>query len=120
MKALFDKYELALKSCGEALDVFKSARDEATNIVNDIVKKMQAEKGYVKFAYGHRPDLYGDVGEITYIRYNYERENLQFLRRADNVKPESKKVEWLPLWLYCSYLDCYERIIYELKNIAEK
>ena len=120
MKALFDKYELTLKSCGEALKVFESARDEARNIVIDIVKKMQVEKGYIKFAYGHRPNLWGDVGEITYIKYDYDIEELYFLRRADNVKPESKKVQWRTLRIYCNFLHCYEGLIYELKNIAEK
>ena len=120
MKALFDKYDLTLKSCREAIDVFKSARNEARNIVVDIVKELQVEKGYVKFAYGHRPNLFGEVGEITYIKYDYEDDRLLFLRREDNVKPESKKVNWLSLWLYCDFTECYERIIYQLKNIAEK
>ena len=120
MKALFDKYELTLKSCREAIDVFISARDEARNIVIDIVKELQVEKGYVKFAYGHRPDLHGDVGEITYIKYDYEKEELLFLSREDNVKPESKKVQWHTLRIYCGFLQYYESIIYQLKNIAEK
>ena len=123
MKTLFDNYELALKSCGEALDAFRIAQDEARSYVITIVKKLQTEKGYVKFAYGHRPAIYGfecDLGEIAYIRYDYEVAELQVLSRKQNVKPESKKACWKTLRLECSFLYCYESIMYELRNIIEK
>lgn len=123
MKTLFDNYELSLKSCGEALDAFHIARNEARSIVSDIVKKLQTEKGYVKFAYGHRPAIYGfecDLGEITYIRYDYEEKELQVLTRKQNVKPENKNVYWKTLSIECGCLCCYESIMRELRNIVEK
>ena len=123
MKTLFDNYELALKSCGEALDAFNIARDEARSYVITIVQKLQTEKGYVKFAYGHRPAIYGfgcDLGEITYIRYDYEVAELQVLSRNQNVKPESKKACWKTLRNECGFLYCYESIMRELRNIVEK
>ena len=123
MKTLFDNYELSLKSCNEALDAFTTARDEARSIIIDIVKKLQTEKGYVKFAYGHRPAIYGcDIREITYIKYDHEIEELQVLSRHQNVKPESKKAKecWKILRIECGYLCCYESIMRELRNIVEK
>lgn len=121
MKTLFDNYKLALKSCGEALDAFRIAQDEARSYVITIVKKLQTEKGYVKFAYGHRPAIYGcDLGEITYIRYDYEVAELQVLSRNQNVKPESKKACWTTLRNECGFLYCYESIMRELRNIVEK
>jgi hypothetical protein len=123
MKTHFDNYELAIKSCGEALAAFDIARDKARSIVIDIVKKLQTEKGYVKFAYGHRPSIYGcDIGEITYIKYDYEIKELLVLSRHQNVKPENKKAKecWNMLRLECSPLCCYESIMRELRNIIEK
>ena len=124
MKTLFNNYELAIKSSGEALDAFSIARDEARSIVIDIVKKLQTEKGYVKFAYGHRPSIYGGsgIGEITYIKYDYEIHELLVLSRHQNVKPENKKAKecWNMLRLDCSPLCCYESIMHELRNIIEK
>ena len=121
MKRLFDNYELALKNCGEALNAFRIAQDEARSIVIAIVQKLQTEKGYVKFAYGHRPEIYGcDLGEITYIRYDYEVAELQVLSKNQNVKPESKKACWKTLRHECGFLNCYESIMRELENIVEK
>jgi hypothetical protein len=121
MKTLFDNYEISLKYCGEALKAFKNAQDDARSYVITIVKKLQTEKGYVKFAYGHRPEIYGcDLDEITYIRYDYEVAELQVLSRNQNVKPESKKACWKSLRKECGFLYCYESIMRELRNIVEK
>ena len=99
MKASFNNYELAYKSCGDALNSFIKYRDEARNIVSEIVKELQIEKGYVKFAYGHRPYICGSGslvhGYITYIRYNYEEEELQILTREQNFVPTKKRMFFL-------------------------
>jgi hypothetical protein len=123
MKAHFNNYELAYKSCGDALNSFIKYRDEARNIVSEIVKELQIEKGYVKFAYGHRPYICGGLvsGYITYIRYNYEEEELQILTREQNIKPEkSKEADWSSLRLVSDTLCCYGYIVEKLESIVKK
>ena len=123
MKASFNNYELAYKSCIDAINSFIKYRDEARNIVSEIVKELQIEKGYVKFAYGHRPYICGAgslSGYITYIRYNYEEEELQILTREQNIKPEkSKEGDWSSLRLASDALCCYGYIVEELRSIAK-
>ena len=123
MKAPFNNYELAYKSCGDALNSFIKYRDEARNIVSEIVKELQIEKGYVKFAYGHRPYICGGSlmsGYITYIRYNYEEKELQILTREQNIRPEkSKEGDWNSLRLVSGTLCCYEYIMEQLRSIAK-
>lgn len=96
MNELFDAYE-------NSMNVLKSAQDQVSDAIHEIVKKLQGEKGYVKFdentSYPRFEDDEIGMDPIIAARWNEKKKKLQFITESQGVTPE----ELLPedeAWFY--------------------
>ena len=74
MNTLFDAYR-------NAASLLKSAQNQVSDVINEIVKKLQGEKGYVKFdEYTSYPRFEDDeigMDSIIAARWNEKKKQLQ-------------------------------------------
>ena len=82
MNELFDAYE-------NSMNVLKSAQDQVSDAIHEIVKKLQGEKGYVKFdentSYPRFEDDEIGMDPIIAARWNEKKKKLQFITESQGV-----------------------------------
>ena len=117
MNELFDAYE-------NSMNVLKSAQDQVSDAIHEIVKKLQGEKGYVKFdentSYPRFEDDEIGMDSIIAARWNEEKKQLQFITESQGVTPE----ELLPedeAWFYWKLYGKFDfgEFVTALKKIAK-
>ena len=100
MNTLFDTYR-------NAASLLKSAQNQVSDAIHEIVKKLQGEKGYVEFdEYTSYPRFEDDeigMDSIIAARWNEEKKQLQFITESQGVTPEEllpEDAEWFYWKLY--------------------
>ena len=100
MNELFDTYR-------NAASLLKSAQNQVSDVINEIVKKLQGEKGYVKFdentSYPRFEDDEIGMDSIIAARWNEKKKKLQFITESQGVTPEEllpEDEEWFYWKLY--------------------
>ena len=112
MNTLFDAYR-------NAASLLKSTQNQVSDAINEIVKKLQGKKGYVKFdeytSYPHFEDDVIGMDAIIAARWNEEKKELQFIAESQFVSPEDE--EWF-YWMYYGKFD-FDEFETALENIAK-
>ena len=100
MNELFDTYK-------NSMNLLKSAQNQVSDAIHEIVKKLQGEKGYVKFdentSYPRFEDDEIGMDSIIAARWNEEKKELQFITESQGVTPEEllpEDEEWFYWKLY--------------------
>ena len=100
MNELFDTYK-------NSMNLLKSAQNQVSDAIHEIVKKLQGEKGYVKFdentSYPRFEDDEIGMDSIIAARWNEEKKQLQFITESQGVTPEEllpEDEEWFYWKLY--------------------
>ena len=117
MNNLFDTYK-------NSMNVLKSAQNHVSDVINEIVKNLQGEKGYVKFdeytSYPHFEDYAIGTDAIIAARWNEKKKELQFITESQGVDPENlspKDDEWF-YWMHYGKFD-FDEFVTALENIAK-
>ena len=117
MNELFDAYK-------NSMNVLKSAQNQVSDVIHKIVKKLQGEKGYVKFdentSFPHFEDNVIGMDSIIAARWNEEMKELQFITESQGVDPEElspEDEEWF-YWMYYGKFD-FDEFVTALENIAK-
>ena len=117
MNELFDAYK-------NSMNVLKSAQNQVSDAINEIVKNLQGEKGYVKFdestSFPHFEDNVVGMDSIIAARWNEEKKELQFITESQGVNPENlspKDEEWF-YWMNYGKFD-FDEFVTALENIAK-
>ena len=117
MNELFDAYK-------NSMDVLKSAQNQVSDVIHEIVKKLQGEKGYVKFdestSFPHFEDNVIGMDSIIAARWNEEKKELQFITESQGVDPEElspESEEWFYWKLYGKF--DFGEFVTALKKIAK-
>ena len=117
MNNLFDTYK-------NSMNLLKSAQDQVLDTINKIVKKLQGEKGYVKFdentSFPHFEDDAIGMDAIIAARWNEEKEELQFITESQSINPENlspESEEWF-YWKSYGKFD-FDEFVTALENIAK-
>ena len=117
MNELFDAYE-------NSMNVLKSAQDQVSDAIHEIVKKLQGEKGYVKFdentSYPRFEDDEIGMDPIIAARWNEEKKQLQFITESQGVDPEDMSPESEARFYWKSYgkFD-FDEFVTALENIEK-
>ena len=117
MNTLFDAYR-------NAASLLKSAQNQVSDVIHEIVKKLQGEKGYVKFdestSFPHFEDNVIGMDSIIAARWNEEKKELQFITSSQCVDPEElspEDEEWF-YWKYYGKFD-FDEFVTALENIVK-
>ena len=117
MNELFDAYE-------NSMNVLKSAQDQVSDAIHEIVKKLQGEKGYVKFDESTSFPRFEDdeigMDPIIAARWNEKKKKLQFITDSQCVDPEDispESEEWF-YWKSYGKFD-FDEFVTALENIAK-
>ena len=117
MNELFDAYE-------NSMNVLKSAQDQVSDAIHEIVKKLQGEKGYVKFdentSYPRFEDDEIGMDPIIAARWNEKKKKLQFITDSQCVDPEDISPESEAWFYWKSYgkFD-FDEFVTALENIEK-
>ena len=117
MNNLFDTYK-------NSMNLLKSAQNQVSDAINEIVKKLQGKKGYVKFdeytSYPHFEDYAIGTDAIIAARWNEEKKELQFIAESQFVSPEDispKGEEWF-YWMNYGKFD-FDEFVTALEKITK-
>ena len=117
MNTLFDAYR-------NAASLLKSAQNQVSDVIHEIVKKLQGEKGYVKFdestSFPHFEDNVIGMDSIIAARWNEEKKELQFITESQGVNPENlspKDEDWF-YWMNYGKFD-FDEFVTALENIVK-
>ena len=117
MNTLFDTYR-------NAASLLKSAQNQVSDVINEIVKKLQGEKGYVKFdeytSYPHFEDYAIGTDSIIAARWDEEKKELQFITESQGISPEElspEDEEWF-YWMYYGKFD-FDEFVTALEKITK-
>ena len=117
MNELFDAYK-------NSMNVLKSAQNQVSDVIHEIVKKLQGEKGYVKFdentSFPHFEDNVIGMDSIIAARWNEKKKELQFITESQGVTAEElwpEGEEWL-YWMYYGKFD-FDEFVTALENIVK-
>ena len=117
MNTLFDAYR-------NAASLLKSAQNQVSDVIHEIVKKLQGEKGYVKFdestSFPHFEDNVIGMDSIIAARWNEEKKELQFITESQGVNPENlspKDEDWF-YWMNYGKFD-FDEFVTALENIEK-
>ena len=117
MNTLFDAYR-------NAASLLKSAQNQVSDAINEIVKNLQGEKGYVKFdeytSYPHFEDYAIGTDSIIAARWNEEKKELQFITESQGVNPENlspKDEDWF-YWMNYGKFD-FDEFVTALEKITK-
>ena len=117
MNELFDAYK-------NSMDVLKSAQNQVSDAINEIVKNLQGEKGYVKFdeytSYPHFEDYTIGTDAIIAARWDEEKKELQFITESQGISPEDispKDEDWF-CWMNYGNFD-FDEFVTALEKITK-
>ena len=117
MNELFDTYK-------NSMNLLKSAQNQVLDVINEIVKKLQGKKGYVKFdeytSYPHFEDNVIEMDAIIAARWNEEKKELQFITESQGIDPENlspKDEDWF-YWMNYGKFD-FDEFLTALEKIAK-
>ena len=117
MNELFDAYK-------NSMNLLKSVQDQVLDVINEIVKKLQGKKGYVKFNENTSFPCFEDdtvgMDAIIAARWNEKKKKLQFITDSQCVDPEDispESEEWF-YWKSYGKFD-FDEFITALENIAK-
>ena len=117
MNNLFDTYKISM-------NLLKSAQNQVSDAINEIVKKLQGEKGYVKFdentSYPRFEDDEIGMDPIIAARWNEKKKKLQFITESQGVTPEELLPEdeaWFYWKLYGKF--DFDEFVTALENIEK-
>ena len=117
MNELFDTYK-------NSMNLLKSAQNQVSDVINEIVKKLQGKKGYVKFdeytSYPHFEDNVIEMDAIIAARWNEEKKELQFITESQGIDPENlspKDEDWF-YWMNYGKFD-FDEFLTALEKIAK-
>ena len=117
MNNLFDTYK-------NSMNLLKSAQNQVSDVINEIVKKLQGKKGYVKFdeytSYPHFEDNVIEMDAIIAARWNEEKKELQFITESQGIDPENlspKDEDWF-YWMNYGKFD-FDEFLTALEKIAK-
>ena len=112
MKTLFDTYRNAANST--------PAQNQISNAINEIVKNLQGEKGYVKFDVNTSFPYFQDdtIGPDAIIaaRWDECEGELQFITESQSVAPEDEDAEWFH-WMDYGKFD-FNEFVFILERMA--
>jgi hypothetical protein len=101
INTLFGNFETKVK----ALAV---AQNEVEFALNDIVKVLQGEKGYIEFndetTYPYFDDDAIGIDAVIAVRYNEDNGLLELLTESQGQKPDDENVQWFD-WHYFGKLN---------------
>ena len=117
MNTLFDAYR-------NTASLLKSAQNQVSDVINEIVKKLQGEKGYVKFdeytSYPHFEDYAIGTDSIIAARWDEEKKELQFITESQGISPEDispKDEDWF-YWMNYGNFD-FDEFVSVLEQMAK-
>ena len=117
MNELFDAYK-------NSMNALKSAQNQVSDVINEIVKKLQGKKGYVKFdentSFPHFEDDEIGMDFIIAARWNEKKKKLQFITDSQCVDPEDispESDEWF-YWKSYGKFD-FGEFVTALENIEK-
>lgn len=114
MKTLFDTYRNAMSS-------LTSAQNQVSDAINEIVKNLQGEKGYVKFDENTSFPYFEDdtIGRdaIIAVRWNEEERELQFITESQGEVPEDWDAEWFH-WMDYGKFD-FNEFVFVLEQMTK-
>ena len=117
MNTLFDAYR-------NTASLLKSAQNQVSDVINEIVKKLQGEKGYVEFdeytSYPHFEDYVIGTDSIIAARWNEEKKELQFITESQGISPEDispKDDDWF-YWMNYGKFD-FDEFVTALEKITK-
>ena len=117
MNELFDTYK-------NSMNLLKSAQNQVLDVINEIVKKLQGKKGYVKFdeytSYPHFEDYAIGTDSIIAARWNEEKKELQFITESQGISPEDispKDEDWF-YWMNYGKFD-FDEFVTALEKITK-
>ena len=94
-------------------------QNEIKYTINDIVKFLQKEKGYIEFnddtSYPHYMDDVVGTDTIIAVRYNENDGILEFITEIQQINPADATNEWFEADAYGTW--DYNELIYILKSI---
>ena len=117
MNELFDTYK-------NSMNLLKSAQNQVSDAIHEIVKKLQGEKGYVKFDENTSFPRFEDdeigMDHIIAARWNEKKKQLQFITESQGVTPEEllpEYEEWFYWKLYGKF--DFDEFVTALENIEK-
>jgi hypothetical protein len=114
VNALFDTYR-------NAMNLLTSAQNQISDAINEIVKNLQGEKGYVKFDENTSFPYFEDdtIGRDAIIaaRWNEEEGELQFITESQGEVPEDWDAEWFH-WMDYGKFD-FNEFVFVLEQMTK-